>query len=61
MIVDLNAGDNPYSAWTDEVDEHFSNAGHSRVGTYKGLNSLRFNWSDWLCDVIASVFVGSWG
>ena len=47
-IIDVNSGDNPYLAWTDEGEEELANRGHARVTKDKSAHSLLISWSEWL-------------
>jgi hypothetical protein len=47
-IVDVNPGDNPYSARADEGEEEFANGGHTGVPKGKGSYSLLISWPEWL-------------
>src|SRR5271155_5877314 len=47
-IVDVNPGDNPYPARTDEGEQEFANGGHTGVPEEKGSYSLLLSWPQWL-------------
>ena len=49
-IVDVNPGDNPYPARTDEGDQEFADGGRAGVPEEKRSYSLLLSWPEWLGD-----------
>jgi hypothetical protein len=48
VVGDVDAGENPYLAWSDVDDEEFSCGGDAVVGEEEAANSVSVRCWDWL-------------